>query len=82
MDMNHWLPEGTFSHGVVGGLLVGMAFFVLVCLLRAFAHIREYGLWAYLKSALRIDENSMGLFLVLLTLLLVVVLFFRNDAPV
>ncbi len=79
MDMNHWLPEGTFNHGVVGGLLVGMAFFVLACLLRALAHIREFGVWNYLKSAFRIDNNSMGLVLVLLTLLLVVVFFFKPD---
>lgn len=77
MDIKNWLPEGTFSHGVVGGLVVGMAFFVLVCLLRALVHIREYGLWNYLKGAFRIDNDSMGLFLVLLILLLVVVLFFR-----
>ncbi len=82
MDINHWLPEGTFSHGVVGGLLAAMGFFVLVCLMRAFAHIREFGLWNYLKSAFRIDNDSMGLFLVLLTALLVVVLFFRSSAPV
>jgi hypothetical protein len=80
MDMTHWLPEGTFSHGVVGGLLVGMGFFVLVCLLRALAHIREYGLWNYLKSTFRVQNDSLGLFLGLLTLLLVVTLFFRREA--
>jgi hypothetical protein len=79
MSWDFPLPEGTFTHGVVGGLLVGMAFFVLVCLLRALAHIREFGLWNYLKSAFRIDNDSMGLFLVLLTLLLVVILFFRRE---
>ena len=82
MDMKEWLPAGTFSHGVVGGLLAAMAFFVFVCLMRAFTHIREYGLWSYLKGAFRIDNDSMGLFLVLLTALLVVALFFRSDAPV
>jgi len=79
MNFDEWIPPGTFSRGVVGGLLIGVAFFVLACLLRAFAHIREYGLWAYLKSAFRIDNDSMGLFLVLLILLLVVVLFFRPE---
>jgi hypothetical protein len=81
MQLDFPIPEGTFSHGVVGGLIAGMAFFVLVCLLRALAHIREYGLWNYLRSAFRIDNDSMGLVLVLLILLLVVVLFFRPDGP-
>lgn len=80
MNIDFPIPEGTFSHGVVGGLLAAMAFFVLVCLLRALTHIRHYGLWSYLKGAFRIDNDSMGLFLVLLTLLLVVALFFRREA--
>jgi hypothetical protein len=80
MNFNLPIPEGTFSHGVVGGLLAAMGFFVLVCLLRALTHIRQYGLWSYLKGAFRIDNDSMGLFLVLLTLLLVVTLFFRREA--
>ncbi len=80
MNFNFPIPEGTFSHGVVGGLLAAMGFFVLVCLLRALTHIGRYGLWSYLKGAFRIDNDSMGLFLVLLTLLLVVILFFRREA--
>ena len=79
MTLDFPLPEGTFTRGVVGGLLVGMGFFVFVCLMRALTHIRQYGLWSYLKGAFRIDNDSMGLFLVLLTLLLVVILFFRRD---
>lgn len=71
-----WLPEGTFDRGMVGGVLVGMAFFVLVCLLRAFARIREFGLWNYLCSALKIEDDSLGLFLTLLILLGVVTLVF------
>ncbi len=47
--------------------------------MRALTHIRQYGLWSYLKGAFRIENDSMGLFLVLLTLLLVVVLFFRRE---
>ncbi|MBV8881936.1 MAG: hypothetical protein JO332_18410 [Planctomycetaceae bacterium] len=73
------LPEGTFDRGVVGGVLLAMAFFVLVCLLRALTYIREYGLWSYLKGAFRIQNDSLGLFLVLLVLLLVVILFFRRE---
>ena len=79
MGLDFPLPEGTFSHGVVGGLIAAMGFFVFVCLMRALAHIRQYGLWSYLKGAFRIDNDSMGLFLVLLTLLLVVILFFRRE---
>ncbi|HLY11565.1 MAG TPA: hypothetical protein VKW04_19850 [Planctomycetota bacterium] len=74
-----WLPAGTVDHGVVGGMLLGMAFFVVVCLMRALAAIREYGLWNYLKGALRIQNDSLGLFLVLLVLLLVTLLIFRRD---
>lgn len=73
------LPEGTFTTGAVGGLILGMLWFVAVCLLRAFHYIRRYGLWNYVKSALTIENDSLGLFLVLLTLLLVTVLFFRGG---
>lgn len=74
-----WLPDGIFDRGVVGGVLVGMLFFVVVCLMRAFAYVREYGLWSYLKGAFRIHDDSLGLFLLLLVLLFVVVLFFRRE---
>ena len=73
------LPEGTFAMGAGGGLLVGMAFFVLVCLSRAAARIRTFGLWNYLTSALKIEQDSLGLFLVLLVLLFVTILFFRTP---
>ena len=73
------LPEGTFAIGAVGGLLVGMAFFVLVCLARAWDRIRTFGLWNYLCSALKIEQDSLGTFLVLLVLLFVTLLFFRNP---
>ncbi|HZE97169.1 MAG TPA: hypothetical protein VE981_09080 [Planctomycetota bacterium] len=73
------LPDGTFDRGVVGGVLLAMAFFVFVCLMRALVYIREYGLWNYLKSAFKIQNDSLGLFLVLLVLLLVVLLFFRSG---
>jgi hypothetical protein len=77
MDLSGaWLPDGIWDKGVVGGLLVAMAFFVLVCLGRAATAIRRYGLWCYLKSALRIDNDSLGLVLVLLILLLVVIVLF------
>ena len=72
------LPEGTFDRGMAGGVLVGMAFFVLVCLLRAFARIRTFGLWNYLGSALKIEDDSLGLFLTLLALLLVVLIVYRR----
>jgi hypothetical protein len=72
------LPEGTFAVGAVGGLLAAMAFFVLVCLWRAFDRIRTFGLWNYLTSALKIESDSLGLFLLLLILLLVTRLFFRT----
>ena len=71
-----WLPEGTFSKGAVGGLIVGMGWFVLVCLGRSVLHIARFGLWSWLKSALTIRHDSLGLFLVLLLLLLVVVLLY------
>jgi len=71
------LPEGTFTLGAVGGLIVGMAFFVLACLWRAAARIRTFGLWNYLASALKIEDDSLGLFLVLLVLLFVSILAFR-----
>ena len=73
------LPEGTFSVGAVGGFLVAMTFFVVVCLWRAFDRIRTFGLWNYLTSALRIENDSLGLFLVLLVLLLVTILLFRTS---
>ena len=73
------LPDGWFDRGVVGGILVGMAFFVLVCLHRAFDRIRTFGLWNYLASALKIEDDSLGLLLVLLLLLLVVILVFGTE---
>ena len=73
-----WLPEGTIDRGMVGGVLLGMLFFVLVCLMRAFARIREFGLWNYLCSALKIEDDSLGLFLTLLGLLLVVIVVYRR----
>ncbi len=78
MDLS-WLPPGIFDRGVVGGVLVAMGFFVFVCLLRAGSYIRVYGLWSYLKSAFRIQNDSLGLFLVLLVLLFVTILFFRRE---
>jgi hypothetical protein len=77
--MDFTLPEGTFERGAVGGVLLAMGFFVFVCLMRAAVYIREYGVWSYLKGAFRIQNDSLGLFLVLLVLLLVVILFFRRE---
>jgi hypothetical protein len=73
------LPEGTFTIGAVGGLLAAMTFFVVVCLWRAFDRIRTFGLWNYLTSALTIENDSLGLFLVLLVLLFVTILLFRTS---
>jgi len=73
------LPEGTFTIGAVGGLLVAMAFFVVVCLWRAFDRIRTFGFWNYLTSALTIENDSLGLFLVLLILLFVTILLFKTS---
>jgi hypothetical protein len=78
MDLS-WVPSGIFDRGVVGGALLAMGFFVLVCLMRAWCYIRVYGLWSYLKSAFRIENDSLGLFLVLLVLLFVTILFFRRE---
>jgi hypothetical protein len=78
MDLTGFL-NGTLTHGVVGGVLAAMGFFVFVCLMRALAYIRVYGLWSYLKGAFRIQNDSLGLFLVLLVLLFVVILFFRRE---
>lgn len=72
------LPDGTFTIGAVGGFVAAMAFFVLVCLARAASRIRTFGLWNYLCSALKIEQDSLGLFLVLLVLLLVTLLCFRS----
>jgi hypothetical protein len=72
------LPEGTFAVGAVGGFVVAIAFFVLVCLARSAARIRIFGLWSYLCSALKIERDSLGLFLVLLVLLFVTLLVFRS----
>jgi hypothetical protein len=72
------LPEGTFAVGAVGGLLAAMGFFVLVCLWRAFDRIRTFGLWNYLTSALKVETDSLGMFLLLLVLLLVTLLVFRS----
>lgn len=73
------LPDGTFERGVLGGILAGMLFFLLVALLRAFLRIRAFGLWNYLKSAFTIQRDSLGLFLTLLGLLLVVLLVYRRE---
>ena len=73
-----WLPEGTFAVGAVAGFIAAMAFFVLVCVARAAARIRVFGLWNYLCSALKIETDSLGLFLVLLVLLFVTILVFRS----
>lgn len=73
-----WIPDGTFDRGVAGGVLLGMAFFVGVCLLRAFARIRAFGLWNYLCSALAIEDDSLGLFLTLLVLLLAALLVWHR----
>jgi len=72
------LPEGTFATGAVGGFIVAIAWFVLVCLARTLARIRTFGFWNYLCSALRIEEDSLGLFLVLLVLLFVTLMVFRT----
>ena len=73
------LPVGTFQRGVLGGFIAAMLFFALVCLLRALTRIRATGLGNYLKSAFRIHDDSLGLFLVLLVLLFVTILFFRRE---
>ena len=72
------LPEGTFTIGAVGGFIVAIAWFILVCLARAAARIRTFGLWNYLGSALRIEQDSLGLFFVLLVLLFVTLMVFRT----
>jgi hypothetical protein len=71
-----YLPAGTFDRGVVGGLLVGMAWFIVVALYRSALYIGEFGLWRWLTSAFRIEQGSLGLILLLLILLLVTVLVF------
>ena len=71
-----WLPEGTFDRGAVSGLLLGMAWFVLVCLYRSLLYMGQFGIWSWLKSAFKIEQGSLGLVLVLLLLLLVTVLIF------
>ena len=38
-----WMPEGTFDRGAVGGLLVGMAWFVLVSLYRSALYLGQFG---------------------------------------
>ena len=76
-----WLPDGTFDRGVAGGLLVGMGWFVLVCLGRSASFIGEYGIWAWLKSAFKIEHGSLGLILVLLLLLLATLLCFPRVRP-
>lgn len=78
MDLNY-LPAGTFDRGVIGGVLLAMVFFVVVCLTRSGAYIREFGVVSYLKGALRIQKDSLGMILLLLVLLFVVTLFFRRD---
>jgi len=74
-----FLPDGWFNRGVMGGILFGMAFFVLVCLRRAFDRIRTFGLWNYLASALKIENDSLGLLLTLLLMLLAVILCFGTE---
>jgi hypothetical protein len=74
--MMNWVPEGTFDRGVIGGLTLGLAWFVLVCVGRSLAYICRFGLWSWLKSALKIEHGSLGLVLLLLILLLVTVLTF------
>ena len=69
-----FLPDGWFNRGVMGGIMFGMMFFVLVCLHRAFNRIRTFGLWNYLASALKIEDDSLGLLLALLVLLLAAIL--------
>jgi hypothetical protein len=76
-----WLPTGTFDKGVVGGLVVGMSWFLLVCFFRSAVHIHRNGLWCWFKSGLKVEHDSLGLFLVLLILLLAVVLLFRVQLP-
>ena len=71
-----YLPAGTFDRGVIGGLLVGMLWFVLVGLYRSALYIGEFGLWNWLKSAFRIQQDSLGMILLLLILLLITVLTF------
>jgi len=78
MDLNY-LPAGTFDRGVVGGVLLAMAFFVAVCLMRSFAFVREFGIVSYLKGTFRIQKDSLGTILLLLVLLFVVTLFFRRE---
>ncbi len=73
------LPDGWFQRGFLGGIVIGMAFFVLVCLYRAFDRIRTFGLWNYLASALKIENDSLGLLLGLLLVLLAVLLCFGTD---
>jgi hypothetical protein len=74
-----FLPDGLFQRGFLGGIVIGMAFFVLVCLLRAFHRIRTFGLWNYLASALKIENDSLGLLLALLLLLLAVLMCFGTE---
>jgi hypothetical protein len=71
-----YLPAGTFDRGVIGGLLVGMLWFVLVGLYRSALYIGEFGFWRWLKSAFQIRQDSLGLILLLLILLLITVLTF------
>jgi hypothetical protein len=73
------LPDGTFERGVLGGVILAMLFFVSVCLLRSLVYIHQYGVWNYLKGAFRIQNDSLGLFLLLLVLLFVVILLFRRE---
>ena len=74
-----FLPDGWFDRGVMGGIMFGMAFFVLVCLLRAVDRIRTFGLWNYLASALKIENDSLGLVLALLLCLLAAILVFGVE---
>ncbi|RPH48991.1 MAG: hypothetical protein EHM91_03610 [Planctomycetota bacterium] len=74
-----FLPDGWFNRGVMGGIMFGMMFFVLVCLHRAFNRIRTFGLWNYLASALKIEDDSLGLLLGLLLVLLATILVFGVE---
>ena len=71
-----FLPPGTFDRGVVGGVLAGMLWFVLVSLYRSARYVGQFGFWRWLGSAFRIEQDSLGLILLLLVLLLVTVLVF------
>ncbi len=76
-----WLPAGTFDRGVAGGMMVAMAWFVVVCLYRSLHYIAEFGLWSWLTSALKIERDSLGLILLLLGLLVAALICFPPTRP-